>query len=316
MTITDRTAGALLGTATGDALGAGYEFTTPRPDVPVDMIGGGPFGFEPGEWTDDTAMMCAIVQAAVAHRLDTTAGLDAVAARFDDWYGSRPKDIGNQTGRVLAGRHRDAAAMWARAEATGPEQAGNGSLMRTAAVAAAFAADPAPDAMLTAADAISQLTHTGVDTHYACQIWSHAIWTAIRHGALPDMHDSVDAAVPDEGRARWHQWITAAETQLHPHFEHNNGWVVSALQTAWWGIHRTRTSSDHHYPAGHIFRALTAVVRAGHDTDTTAAIAGGLIGAVYGADHLPTDWVIGLHGWPGLDAAALRQLADQLVPEH
>jgi ADP-ribosylglycohydrolase len=50
----DRACGALLGTAAGDALGAGYEFARPLdPGQPVEMIGGGLGPFKPGEWTDD-----------------------------------------------------------------------------------------------------------------------------------------------------------------------------------------------------------------------------------------------------------------------
>ncbi len=61
----DRACGALLGCAAGDALGAGYEFGPSLGlDVPVDMIGGGLGGFEPGEWTDDTSMAIAIAETA------------------------------------------------------------------------------------------------------------------------------------------------------------------------------------------------------------------------------------------------------------
>ena len=61
----DRACGALLGTAAGDALGAGYEFGPPlAPDAPVDMIGGGLGPFKPGEWTDDTSMAIAIAEIA------------------------------------------------------------------------------------------------------------------------------------------------------------------------------------------------------------------------------------------------------------
>ena len=53
----DRAVGVLLGMACGDALGAGYEFGPPVPDAEaVTMKGGGGFGWEPGEWTDDTSM--------------------------------------------------------------------------------------------------------------------------------------------------------------------------------------------------------------------------------------------------------------------
>src|SRR5699024_7069754 len=153
----DHLTGALLGTATGDALGAGYEFTTPGADEPIVMHDGGPFGFHTGEWTDDTAMALAVAQAGAEHRLDTPAGMDAVARRFVDWFDSDRKDIGGQTFRVLAHRDRDAATMSAHAEATGPDNAGNGSLMRTAAVPAALAGDPDPAAMLRAAHDVSAL---------------------------------------------------------------------------------------------------------------------------------------------------------------
>ena len=67
----------------------------------------------------------------------------------------------------------------------------------------------------------------------------------------------------------------------------NNGWVVEALQGAWSAI--TTTPIPHDDPASGVFRAdhlrlaLDAAVRGGYDTDTVAAIAGGLLGAAYGA---------------------------------
>ena len=61
----DRVEGVLVGTAAGDALGAPYEFQPPRgPGLPVEMAGGGPW--QPGEWTDDTAMAIAIAEIAAA----------------------------------------------------------------------------------------------------------------------------------------------------------------------------------------------------------------------------------------------------------
>ena len=61
----DRAIGVLLGTAAGDALGAAYEFGPPRgPELEVAMVGGGSFGWEPGEWTDDTSMAIAIAEVA------------------------------------------------------------------------------------------------------------------------------------------------------------------------------------------------------------------------------------------------------------
>ena len=72
----DRATGVLLATAAGDALGAGYEFTYPTAATTIDMVGGGPFGWAPGEWTDDTSMAIAIALAA-----DETGDLTGVSWR-------------------------------------------------------------------------------------------------------------------------------------------------------------------------------------------------------------------------------------------
>ena len=55
-------------------------------------------------------------------------------------------------------------------------------------------------------------------------------------------------------------------------------------------------------------------MRGGYDTDTVAAIAGGLLGAVYGASAVPADWRRVLHGWPGwLATRVLVALATRIV---
>jgi hypothetical protein len=58
---------------------------------------------------------------------------------------------------------------------------------------------------------------------------------------------------------------------------------------------------------------LDAAVRSGNDTDTVAAIGGGLLGAAYGASALPADWRCVLHGWPGPRTRDLVDLGSQIV---
>ena len=66
MTSLDRYRGAILGLATGDALGTTLEFTTPGSFTPItDMVGGGPFHLHPGEWTDDTSMALCLAESLV-----------------------------------------------------------------------------------------------------------------------------------------------------------------------------------------------------------------------------------------------------------
>ena len=130
-------AGVVLASAAGDALGAGYEFGPPCPPTPsVGMVGGGGFGWAPGEWTDDTQMALAVLAPlADGHRRSS----DAVEAGFRAWYDSDPADVGNQTRAVLldSGRLGDAAAAPPRPPT---RSAGNGSLMRTGPVALAHPA--------------------------------------------------------------------------------------------------------------------------------------------------------------------------------
>jgi len=297
----DRAAGVLLASAAGDALGAGYEFTTPAANVEIAMIGGGIGPFEPGEGTDDTSMAIAVARVTAAGTdLRSPAGLDAVAAGFGEWYASRPKDIGNQTRAVLSARDTTGAAMQATARSLRGQKGGNGSLMRTAAVGIAYLDDAA--ACAEAAEQVSALTHDDERAHQACQMWSSAIRHAVLHGTFDGVRGYLETA-GGETAEYWSPLLDMAETGTPEDFP-KNGWVVHALQTAWWAISRTDQGD-----ARHLERALVQAVRAGNDTDTTACIAGALLGARWGASAVPARWRRILHGWPGIHAKDLIALA-------
>lgn len=311
----DRAAGVLLGAACGDALGAGYEFGPPLPDsAPVAMAGGGPFGWAPGEWTDDTAMSVAIAEvAATGASLLTPGALDAVASRWADWARTAP-DVGVQTRAVLsaAGRSPTGAALAAAARAhherTG-RSAGNGSLMRTAPVALAFLDDD--DALVEAAHNLSALTHHDPEAGEVCALWCLAIRHAVLFGTLDGLRIAVDS-LPGDRAAVWTARLDEAEARPPSHFR-NNGWVVQALQGAWSAITRTPVPTEEPvaglFAAEHLQRALESAVRGGRDTDTVAAIAGGLLGARWGASAVPAAWRRVVHGWPGVRARDLVRLA-------
>ena len=297
----DRAAGVLLASAAGDALGAGYEFTYPDPETSIAMIGGGPFGFARGEWTDDTSMAVAIARVtATGADLNTTAALDEVAAGFRQWYSSGPKDIGNQTRTVLSARDVDAAAMSATAARLSGRKGGNGSLMRTAPVGIAYLDDAT--GCIEAAARVSSLTHDDERARQACELWSFAIRHAVLHGTFDGVRDYLNVAGADTADF-WGPLLDEAESGTPQQFP-NNGWVVHALQTAWWAITHADRSDAAHLPA-----ALELAVRAGHDTDTTAAIAGALLGARWGASAVPARWQSVLHGWPGMTSGDLIRLA-------
>ena len=310
----DRIEGTLLATAAGDALGAPYEFGPPlSADQQVIMQPGGPW--EIGEWTDDTAMMIAIAEVA-ARGLDLRdqAAQDLLVQRWYDW-SLRSKDVGIQTGSVLRGAARDgvATAERARAAAVGyhgraMRGTGNGSLMRTAAVALAYLDDEG--ALVEAARAVSDLTHHDPHAGDACVLWCSAIRHAVR---TADIDARVGLPHLPAGRRRlWEGYLAEAESSRPADFA-ENGFVVQALQGAWSAICGTPPPPDDpasgQYRAQHLRHALESAVRGGRDADTVAAIAGGLLGAAYGASAVPLEWREKLHGWPGMRAHHLVNLA-------
>ncbi|NYI79568.1 ADP-ribosylglycohydrolase family protein [Nocardioides panzhihuensis] len=309
-TQSDRAVGAIIGTAVADALGAHYEFDLPPlgADEQAQMLGGGLGPFAPGEWTDDTTMSWCILDAAASGLdLRTEAGLTAVGRNFRKWSESEPKDIGNQTARVLDTAGPAPTADQLRHvseklhEMTG-HTGGNGSLMRTAPVALRYLGDR--PAVAEAAAAVSALTHWDEHAKSGCALWSLAIEHAVMHSEL-DVRSGLSLLSPAEADF-WAEKLDEAETEAPATFN-PNGWVVTALQAAWSSIAQTPVPEAD--PGSHYVEALNTAIRIGNDTDTVAAIAGGLLGAHWGAAAVPPEWRALSHGYPGVAGDVLVTLA-------
>jgi ADP-ribosylglycohydrolase len=317
--------------AAGDALGVPYEFgSAPYPGRP-EMVGGGLGGFRPGEWSDDTAQAFAILEvAATGADLRTTEALDAVAAGFAAWYAGGPADVGVQTSAVLrrAGRHPSAVEMTVAARAVHEEtgrSAGNGSLMRTAPVVLAQLDDA--EALVEAAMKVSALTHHDPMAGEACAVWCLMLRHTILAGGWPALEEwggfetvaratssttggPAGATSSTTGGRDWA--ATLGDAEEHPPGEFTeNAWVVGALQAAWSAV--THTPVPDEDPARHLQLALATAIGIGHDTDTVGAIAGGMLGARWGATAVPDTWVATLHGWRNQTGVGLGRLARRAV---
>lgn len=297
----DRAAGALVGLAAGDALGAPYEFTVPGRGAEIVMKPGGPW--ELGEWTDDTAQAVAIAEVTVTGDVDPV----RIGQRFLDWYRGRPKDVGISTSAVLGGASNaeslpsQAAAYFASRPRGG---AGNGSLMRTSPVALATLG--ADEAIAEHAMRISLLTHGDPLAGEACVLWCIAIARAVRERRLDGVRDGLALLAPERA-SYWAAKLDEAQTSDPHAFSSGNGFVVTALQAAHAVIWQTPIPEEQ--PWLHLQDALVEAVRIGHDTDTVAAIAGQLLGAYWGSSAVPWRWRRHLHGWPGLAEDDLVRLA-------
>jgi ADP-ribosylglycohydrolase len=296
-----RAAGAVVGSAVGDALGAPFEFGLPGtftarfpvPGAGDEMSGGG--GWDPGEATDDTQM--AVL---VAESLLERGGLDLpdVFARFQRWAASEPKDIGLQTEDVLTnGMTWDLAA--AVHFQVNLRAAGNGSLMRASTSAVHFAS-AGQAATMDAARRIAALTHGDRAAWEGTAIFHELIRVTLEGtdplAALPDILDLVH---PDHRE----RYATVLAPDWHPdRATEFNGAVWPCLGSAVWALRTTTTFEG----------AVRAAVDLGGDTDTVAAVTGGLAGASYGLDAIPAHWTQPLQvPLPGSDGRVLH-LADLL----
>ncbi|WP_435882830.1 ADP-ribosylglycohydrolase family protein [Streptomyces xanthochromogenes] len=289
-----RAAGAVVGSAVGDALGAPFEFGLPGvyarrfPDGVGTMCGGA--GWDPGEATDDTQM--AVL---VADSLLECGGLEPadVFRRFQRWAVSEPKDMGLQTEEVLTnGEPWDRAAT--RHFQVNRRAAGNGSLMRATTGAVYFAA-AGRAATMAAARSIAALTHGDPAAWEGTAIYHDLIRVAL---AGADPLTAVPAALASVHPDHRVRWSTVLSPDWHPSDATEfNGAVWPCLGSALWAL-RTTDSFE---------RALSAAIDLGGDTDTVAAVTGGLAGARYGLHAIPPRWTAPLHvPLPGSGDRVLR----------
>lgn len=302
----NRAAGSVVGSAVGDALGAPFEFAHAGiyserfPDGVGEMRGGG--GWDPGEATDDTQMAVLVGESLVEH-----GGLELpdIFERFRRWAAGEPKDIGLQTEDVLTSGDTWDTAAALHFRRTG-RAAGNGSLMRAATSAVYFAA-AGQDATMSAARRIAALTHGDRAAWEGTAVFHELVRVALEGGDAVRAVPRALARVHEDHRARWATVLTA---DWHPdRATEFNGAVWPCLGSAVWALRTTDS-----YEA-----AVAAAVDLGGDTDTVAAVTGGLAGAVYGLDAIPRRWREPLHvPLPGygdrvLDAAELTSLAHALA---
>ena len=318
----DRAVGALLATAAGDALGAGYALSPPvPPGDPVEMIGRG--AYAPGEWTDATAMAIAVAElASVSGNLTAPQRLDDLVRRWG-WWARTAKSVGPQTAAVLAaipGDCTDSAAQAFRDTAAAlyadTGRTLDGTCLTRAVPVALVTLDPADErSAVRTARTLCALTHAGPDAAEATVLCTLAIRHAVLTGEL-DLRIGL-AHLDEDRRELWSQRIAEAEGSRPADFADATDDVVAVLQAAWSAITTTPVPQQDPgagvFTADHLRLALEAAVRGGGHTDTVAAVAGGLLGAVHGASALPWQWRAILRGWPGLKAHGLAGLADKIV---
>ena len=275
--IRDRALGALLGLAVGDAVGTTLEFKARDSYPPLtDMVGGGPFRLKAGEWTDDTSMALALA--------DSLAECDEfdpadLMGRFVRW---RDEGAYSCTGRcfdigmtVSAALRRFQQTGDPIAGSTDPNTAGNGSLMRLAPVALRHWRER--EKLRDVAARQSQTTHGAAEAVSACvgyaEILADAIEGRPRSEVLGPRSGGFAGKIGSILNGGWRGKLRDDVV--------SSGYVAHSLEAALWSLARTADFRS----------AILTAANLGGDADTTAAIAGQLAGALYGAAGIPPVWV-------------------------
>ncbi len=303
----ERIAGGLVGLLVGDALGVPYEFHPPE-DIPSPVEMEPPHGYRrahaavpPGTYSDDGAHALALLASLLDRgRLDP----DDLGARLVRWFehgelavDGRVFDVGIQTTTAIDALKRGVSALDA-----GPadERAnGNGSLMRVLPLALWHRGTDAE--LVRDAELQSRVTHGHARSQVCCSLY--CLWAR---------------RILDESPSPWTDALAALRATIAPGtdrqdaLEHHmrpddevlrgtgTGYVIDTLRSA------RDCSAQPDYE-----RAVQAAIALGHDTDTTACVTGGIVGARAGVAGIPPRWVDSLRG-----REIWQPLLDRLLALH
>ncbi|MGV1834310.1 ADP-ribosylglycohydrolase family protein [Rhizobium rhizogenes] len=270
-TTKSRAIGCILGQLAGDALGSLVEFQTPQeirqkyPNGVREIHDGGTWNTIAGQPTDDSEMALALARSIVANGAYVQ---DSARKAYEDWLASKPFDIGTTVYNGI------------RYEPNHQSQA-NGALMRVSPLGIFGSQFPSEQVGLWAEqDAI--ITHPNPVCRHINNLFARALSYAVAEGPTPrDVYEAIrkwcdELGVHPSIRAA----IADAENGPPKDFLNQQGWVLIAFQNAIFQLLHSNSLED----------GVVSTVSQGGDTDTNAAIAGALLGAVHGERAIPIQW--------------------------
>lgn len=293
----------MFGHAVGDALGVPVEFC--RRDIlkqnPVtDMIGFGTYNLPAGCWSDDTSMSLCALESLSKGSLD----YNDIMRNFGRWYcyseftaEGYVFDIG---GTCLAAIHNyiDLGIPVNKCGIANEQSNGNGSLMRIHPfVLYAFYNDINNSDFTRMIIKASSLTHAHAISTDGCTIYAYVLRSLLENPSKESVYKGLNAASYDDvyypPNAYYKRLLEQDISKIDADNIKSSGYVVDSLEAAIWCLLTTDSYKE----------CVLKAVNLGGDTDTIAAIAGGLAGALYGLDSIPENW---------LDTLKKRDYIDQM----
>ena len=282
----------LLATATADALGVPVEFK-PREDLqqnPVtDMREFGTYNQPKGTWSDDTSLMLCLAESMV-EGLD----LQKLAQKFIAW---KNDNYWTARGWVFDIGIATRQAIERLENGTPPELAGgfdemdngNGSLMRILPLVM-YIKDLDIDQRYEWTKKVSSLTHAHVRSVMACFYYLEFAKKIVegkdKFQAYTELQSEMithfeKREINPQEIQKFSRLLTKDISTVNEKYIQSRGYVIYTLEAAVWCILTTSNYKE----------AVLKAVNLGEDTDTTAAVAGGLAGLIYGIESIPKEWL-------------------------
>ncbi len=282
----------LMGFVVGDAMGVPLEFKS-REELlkkPVTkMLGYGTHNVPEGTWSDDTSMMIATIDS-INGKCDID--LDDIALKFVQWYRHAdytPEkevfDIGN-TCREAIEKYDKQRERPIECGGTDINSNGNGSLMRILPIAYYAVEKRLKEfEVLDLVSKVSSITHAHEISIMGCYIYTRFVMFLLNGKdklSAYNMVRCVDYSMFGEDTQKEYERLIKDDIS---HFELNDikssGYVVDSLEACIWLLLKSENYTE----------AIIGAINLGGDTDTIAALTGGLAGITFGYETIPEAWI-------------------------
>ena len=294
----------IMGHVVGDALGVPVEFVS-RAELdqnPVEnMEGYGTYPYPAGCWSDDTSMSLAAFDSLADNKIDW----EEIMVNFGKWYykdkytpTGEMFDVGNTCSTAIENYFKYDKPL-NLCGLTDEFSNGNGSLMRIHPFALYEFVKGTFD--IQNIHTASALTHAHKRAMFACGIYSFVLWELLKSPSKASIRYGLNKArrfYANDIENYQYDNLYRRIGLVGLHFEDpdtfhrferedikSGGYVVHTLEAAIWCLRTTSNYKD----------CVLKAVNLGDDTDTVAAIAGGLAGALYGYDAIPKEWLSKIH---------------------
>lgn len=294
--------GGILAFAVGDALGVPVEFSSREERMRSPVTGMRAYGTHQqpaGTWSDDTSMTLCALESLSQSGITREAAPEDMMRRFCRWmregYWTPYGEVFDMGGTTFTALQRYESGE--RAEncgGKGERDNGNGSLMRILPAALYLYRRVGPDFARQGESyewirRLSSLTHAHPISVISCGFFCAIAGELLRGG---DIRQAVDEGAEkarafyggNPETAPWLPlfiWLNGENLRsLSPQEVRGSGYVLDTLKASLWSLVTTSTLPD----------CLLRAVNLGEDTDTVAAVAGGLAGIVYGEEGVPVPW--------------------------